>query len=182
MLEVLPQEGYGHISAIAWPSTRANILMQFATNPWAQYRSGAAMSETVKYILSMLGDKSCLNALTGLGCTALYMAALNGNAAMVRTFLEFGCDPNLGVARTPLNAALEWLEDCSERERNAFSSTEPAAKKHAVRLMKNAKETVRLLQTYGAHDQSGLPMTFNTIQNGTFTMGSLARPEVRTLQ
>jgi hypothetical protein len=168
------------VSIIAWPSTRSNVIVQFATNEWTHYRSAYRVSETIKYIVSRIGDRSCLNELTGLGATPLYMAAQGGNAILVEILLKAGCDPNLGVSRTPLNGAKEFLEKCQKQVKKALASTEPGEKKRTLKLLKNAEATIRLLQEWGGYDRSGYAMTYEAMQNG-YTLGSMARPEVKAI-
>jgi ankyrin repeat protein len=138
------------------------------------------LSEIIKYILSVIGDKSVLNELTGLGATPLQIAAQEGVALLVQALLEAGCDPNLGVARTPLNSAKEFLETCKKKVKKAFASTEPGEKKRTLKLLGTAEETVLLLERYGGIDTGShdFAMTYKAMQNG-YNLSSLARPEVR---
>jgi hypothetical protein len=175
LLEALPQEGFGHVDFIAWPGARANILFQFSTSPWAHYRTAYHFAELMKYILSMMGDKSCLSTLSGLGVTALGMAAQHGSSIICRILLEARIDPNAGVSRTPLNSALEWLEKCFKREQKSWGTTEPGEKRLAFKLRQEAEETVRLLRLYGAVNEMRPFDVYSALANGQYQMGS---PEV----
>jgi len=172
LLEALPQEGFGHVSFIAWPGGRSNVLCQFAMSPWAHYRTAYRFTETIKYILSQLADKGCLNELNGLGVTALGLSAQHGSLAVSRILLEAGIDPNAGLARTPLNAAREWLNNCVKREERSHTTDEPGEKKLATRLRAEAEETEKLLMSYGGIDQACPNRMYSALLNGQFKPGS----------
>ena len=168
LLEALPQEGFGHVNFIAWPGGHGNILHQFATSPWAHYRSSYMVTETMKYIISMIGDKRCLNELSHFGVTALGMAAQHGSFAICQVLLESGTDPNAGLTRTPLNAALEWLDRCIIREEKARGTTEPGEKRLAAKLRKEAQDTVDLLVYYGGINKQTPMNLVSAITRGEF--------------
>lgn len=61
---------------------------------WSHYRSSYKFGETMKYILSMMADKRCLNEIDRMGCAAPNMAARTRNVEVVRTLIEAGADIN----------------------------------------------------------------------------------------
>jgi hypothetical protein len=123
----------------------------------------------------MMADKSCLNKLCGLGVTALGMAAQHGSLPLCRVLLKANIDPNAGLARTPLNAALEWLGKCHKREKRSWKTTETGEKKLATKLLKEAEETVNLLRAHGAVDELRPFNPYSAISSGEFKQ---AAPEV----
>ncbi|KEF56724.1 uncharacterized protein A1O9_06914 [Exophiala aquamarina CBS 119918] len=175
MLEVLPEEGFGHINFIAWPAARANVLFQLATSPWAHYRSAYLVTETTKYILSKMGDKRFLNELSSMGVTALGMAAQYGASAVCKILLEAGMDPNAGFARTPSNAAVEWLKKSVPREQKAWKGTEPGEKNLASKLRNKAQDTVDMLISYGGIDRRTPMNVFSALTRGEL---NLPAPEI----
>ena len=122
LLDEIVRMGFGHVNFIGWPGYGGNLLYPFAMGPWAHYRGSYRFTESMKYILSMISDKSCLNQTDKLGCTALSMAARQGNSEVCRILIDAGADVNAGFNMSPLNSAIEWFEKCKEKERLAARS------------------------------------------------------------
>jgi hypothetical protein len=75
MLEALPEEGFGHVDFIVGPAQGQTIFHAIASSPWASHRSYYRLAEIMKYLLSVIGDKSCINRTDVFGYTSLYFAA-----------------------------------------------------------------------------------------------------------
>jgi hypothetical protein len=175
LLEVLPEQGFGHVDILASPAARSNIFYQFASNDAVHYRMGYRIAENMKYLLSRLGDRRPLDDCSGTGATALGSAALHGNDVVCRVLLEAGVDPNAGLARTPLNHALEWLKKCQTREQKALTTTQPGEKRQALKLRKQAEETVRLIRAAGGIDEMRFWNPIMQLNSGNF---KLPEPQV----
>jgi ankyrin repeat protein len=163
LLEEVPRLGFGHVTFWGWPGAGGNLLYSLAMNHWSSYTAGYRLGETAKYILSLLADKSCLNRIDRVGCTALRMACANGNLEICRALIEAGQDVNLSLGFTPLKNAKEWMDRCHKRERAAMANRNGAGSERrlATALRQRAEEVVQLLVAHGAVDRG----FFESIQN-----------------
>jgi len=153
-LEEMPRQGFGHISLIGWPANGANIFYAFSMSSWSYYRNGDKLGESMKYFLSKLGDRTCLNVLDRYGHTALSQACLCGNIEVVRILIESGADVNPMTVRAPLSAAIEWRQQWAENERRAMSRRVPGELRHARKVRMRAEELEHLLRINGARERS----------------------------
>ncbi|KAF2257585.1 hypothetical protein CC78DRAFT_588300 [Lojkania enalia] len=119
MLEELPRQGFGHASFIGWPTAKGNLLYCFSMAVRSHYRNSYKFGETMKYIISSMGDTTCINELDCMGCTALNMAACSDNLEVVRGLIEAGADVNMGLGIAPLDAAKQWRDEWERKERMA---------------------------------------------------------------
>jgi len=175
LLEELPRQGFGHVNFIGWPAAGGNLLYPFTMAVWSHYRSSYKFGETMKYILSMMADKRCLNEIDRMGCTALNMAARTGNLEVVRTLIEAGADVNGGLGVAPLDAAMDWCEKWRKKERGFANSKVIGERRHATKIRMRAEELIHLLRAYGARERSFLEnnrMMLATIGNGGFRLPS----------
>ena len=108
----------------------------------------------MKYFLSKLGDRTCLNVLDRYGHTALSQACLCGNIEVVRILIESGADVNPMTVRAPLSAAIEWRQQWAENERRAMSRRVPGELRHARKVRMRAEELEHLLRINGARERS----------------------------
>jgi len=176
LLEALPQEGLGHIRfEDACPGLGCNLLYAFAFCAWGPYRSSNRLAENVKFVVSKLADFKQLNQIDRMGTTALGIAARACNYVMCKALIERGADVNLGMARSPLNGALEILEQRIEREKKSRTCFTPREKELAQKLVVEAENCVRLLRANGAIDK-GQVGSFGNIFNALST-GSIRLPD-----
>ncbi|OCK78211.1 hypothetical protein K432DRAFT_99104 [Lepidopterella palustris CBS 459.81] len=175
LLQEVPRQGFGHVSFIGWPANGANVLYSFAMAVWSHYRSSYKFTETMKYVLSMMADKSCLNTLDRTGCTALNMAARSGNLEVARTLIEAGADVNGGLAISPLNAAMDWREKWVKKEREAMGRSVVGERRHATKIRMRAEELIQLLRMNGARERGFMEnqrMMISTVTSGNFKLPS----------
>jgi ankyrin repeat protein len=164
LLEEVPKAGFGHVSFICWPSVGGNLVYPFAMTPWADYKAGFRISETLKYLLSKLRDKSCLDLIDKFGMTALSTAAMNGNVEVCQSLLEMGVNVNAG-AIAPLNRAQDFLKQFQKREKKALSKGSYGERKLAIHIRKRAEAVVNMLLARDAINSSHLD-TLNYISSG----------------
>ncbi|KAF2475253.1 uncharacterized protein BDR25DRAFT_382128 [Lindgomyces ingoldianus] len=176
LLEDLPRQGFGHVSFIGWPANGANILYCFSMAVWSHYRNSYKFSETMKFVLSMMGDKTCINQLDRIGCTALNQAARSGNLEVVRVLIEAGADVNGGLGIAPLDAALEWRDKWAKKEREAMKRQVIGERRHATKIRERADELIHLLQLNGAQERGVIEnnqMMMSTITSGNYKLPSM---------
>jgi ankyrin repeat protein len=164
LLEEIPRLGFGHVTFWGWPGAGGNLLYALAMNHWSSYTAGYRLGETAKYILSQLADKSCLNRIDRLGATALRMACANGNLEICRALIEAGQNVNLALGYSPLKNALNWMEECRKREKNALANRNGlgSERRLATRLRKTAEEVVQLMKDNGAINRGFFEAMQNT--------------------
>jgi ankyrin repeat protein len=150
LLQDLPRLGFGHINFIGWPGAGGNLLYALTMSHWAHYTASFRCPETFKYILSMMAHRDCLDQTDRMGCTAINLASREGKLEICRLLLEAGVNPNTGLAISPLNAAMDWLQKCRKREASTLNSQVVGERRLATRLRTRAEECVKLLQSYGA--------------------------------
>lgn len=160
LLEYLPNHGYGHINFIGFPGLGANLLYPVAFNIWASYRSGRHMAEILKYILSMLHDRSCLNSLDRLGVSVIGIAAINGSAECCRILIEAGADVNAGLSR-PLSSAQKRLKALRDEEQLNSGAGLAGERKLAADRCARAEETINLLERHGAQGNNFIGFNVN---------------------
>jgi ankyrin repeat protein len=175
MLEALPEEGFGHVDYIVSPSQKHNIFHIIASSPWAGHRSAYRQAEIMKYLLSVIGDQSCVNQPDVFGYTPLYFAASRGQLELCEVLIEAGADVQASVCRSPLNGLVEWRETCARRARDSWSTTKVGEKKLAAKLLDNAQKTFELLTSKGATDWRANPFQFHqALMNGQVGFPNLA--------
>jgi ankyrin repeat protein len=175
MLEALPEEGFGHVDYIVGPSLKQNIFHAIASSPWASHRSSYRQAEIMKYLLSVIGDHSCINQTDIFGYTPLYFAASKAQLELCEILIEAGADVQASVCRSPLNGLIEWLETCARREKDSWSTTKVGEKKLAAKLLDNARKTVELLTSKGATDWKANPFRIQTaMASGQIALPNLA--------
>jgi hypothetical protein len=152
LLEDIPRLGFGHVNIIGWPSIRGNLFHALAMNNTGAHTSGCRLVETLKYMLSRVADKSCLNDIDGFGATTLRYAVHNGNVELCRILIRAGADVNKG-GYAPLSAAKDWLVGCQKREKKAMKEEFGSERRLAVRMRLQAEETVQLLISHGAKER-----------------------------
>jgi hypothetical protein len=157
MLEALPEEGFGHVDYIVGPAQKQNIFHAIASSPWAGHRSSYRQAEIMKYLLSVIGDHSCINQTDIFGYTPLYFAASKGQLELCEILIEAGADVQASVCRSPLNGLIEWRETCARRVKNSWLTTKVGEKKLAAKLLDNAQRTFELLTSKGATDWKANP-------------------------
>jgi ankyrin repeat protein len=164
LLEEVPRLGFGHVTFWGWPGAGGNLLYALSMSHWSSYTAGYRLGETAKYILSLLADKSCLNRIDKIGCTALRMACANGNLEICRALIEAGQDVNLAAGFSPLKNATEWMDKCRKRERAAMANRNGVGSERrlATTLRQRAEEVVQLLVAHGAIDRGFLESIQNT--------------------
>lgn len=175
LLEEIVRLGFGHVNFIGWPGYGGNLLYPFATGAWAHYRGSYRFTESIKYVLSMFKDTNCLNETDRLGCTALKMAAQQGNLEVCRILIDAGADVNAGFNLPPLNAAMEWLKECKKKENLAAASQVVGERRHIIKLRARAEECVNLLKSHGAKEQGSvdsLMVTAVSLLNGNVRLPS----------
>lgn len=175
-LEDLPRQGFCHVSWFGWPACGASILYALSMAVWSHYRNSYKFAETMKYILSMVGDKSCINQLDRYGCTALNQAARAGNLEVVRVLIHAGADVNGGLAISPLDAAIEWRDKWVEKEKQALGRKVVAERRHAMNVRVRAEELVWLLRSHGARERGfkeNQQMMLSTVASGNFRLPSM---------
>lgn len=181
MLEQLPRQGFGHVNFIGWPANGANLLYCFSMAVWSHYRNSYKFTETMKYLISMVGDKSCINKIDRIGCTALNQAARSGNLEVVRVLIEAGADVNGGLGISPLNAAMEWRDQWARKEQKARGRRVIGELRHAAKIRARADDLIRLLRIHGARERGLIEnqqMMMSTLASGEYRLPSM---EVRTL-
>lgn len=150
LLETVPQQGFGHVNFIGWRGAGGNLLYPCAMSAWSHYKASYRLPESMKYILSKMEDKRCLDEMDRMGCTAINMAARSGNLEVCRMLLQAGADPNTGLGIAPLDAAKGWLKKAQAREREAPSCHVIGELRLARTIRIRAEQTMSLLESYGA--------------------------------
>jgi ankyrin repeat protein len=175
LLQDLPRLGFGHINFIGWPAGGGNLLYALAMSHWVHYTASYRFPETFKYILSMMAHRDCLDQTDRMGSTVFNMASREGKLEICRLLLEAGVNPNTGLGKSPLDAAIDWLRECRKKEADALNSQVVGERRLTIRLRTRAEECVRLLQSYGAVQRGfseELEMTTSHLLSGRMRLPS----------
>lgn len=176
LLEELPRQGFGHVSFIGWPANDASLLYCFSMAAWSHYRNSYKFAETMRYIINLLGDKSSINKMDGIGCTALNQAARSGNLEVVRVLIEAGADVNSGLGISPLNAAMDWRDKWARKEQEAMNQCVVGERRHAAKIRARAEELIDLLRRNGAQERDFIEnqrMMLSTLISGDYRLPSM---------